>query len=159
MSKEEIKHLYRIFPNLSRCAPKSKSTIDHNCIAFAAGDTSNVWDPEGYFWPEGAPRGNDLEACIKAFETKGYEICDNPDLEIGFEKVTIWTRGNSWQHAARQAKNGKWLSKLGYNIDIEHELDVLDSTHPEGYGNIACYMKRTRPKRPKRRSRSSGSST
>ena len=159
MSEKDLQGIYSIFPYLSRCAPKSNATTRYNCFAFAAGDNTRVWYPVRYYWPEGVPRNESLDACIQAFETEGYAVCNSPDLEEGFEKVAIWTKGNVLQHAARQTKNGRWLSKLGDLDDVEHDLDNLNSSHPNGYGNIACYMKRLRPVRPKRRNRSHGSST
>jgi hypothetical protein len=159
MSQEQLQSIYHIFPLLPRCTPKSKDTTRYNCIAFAAGDNTKPWDPSSYYWPEDVPRSSILEALIQVFEIEGYGICNNPELEEGFEKIAIWSSGNIWQHAARQGKNGRWLSKLGDFDDVEHDLYDLDSTHPDGYGNIACFMKRPRTKRTKHRNRSSGSST
>ena len=145
MSKKEIQHLYSIFPHLHRCTAKSESTQSYNCIAFAAGDHNRAWAPiDGYYWPEGVSKDVSLDACTEAFETLGYNICKDPDPEPGFEKIAIWTKDGNWQHVAKQGKDGKWLSKLGDNIDIEHELNGLNSTHYDGYGNIACYMKRSK---------------
>jgi hypothetical protein len=45
---------------------------------------------------------------------------------------------------AKQLPNGKWSSKCGDLEDIEHDLEALigrDSKR-EGYGTIACFMKR-----------------
>lgn len=159
----EIEKLYPYFPNLPRTTPKSKADPSYNCIAFAAGDNKRIWDPlpsPNYHWPTEEYYDYSLEACIRVFETVGFIICDNPDLEDGFEKIAIWSKGNEYEHAAKQRVDGKWMSKVGFCEDIEHELDDFYCTDPiESYGNIACYMKRPRPVRPKHRSRSSGSST
>lgn len=89
----------------------------YNCIAFAAGDTSDWWWPSGNpqesFWPNQAPVEETLAAFIAAFSTRGYAECTNGDFETGFEKVAIYCLGNAPKHAARMLPNGDWVSKMG----------------------------------------------
>ena len=48
-------------------------------------------------------------------------------LEIGFEKVAIYSDAHGPQHVARQLPDGKWTSKLGQQVDVEHStLSVLE---------------------------------
>jgi hypothetical protein len=62
------------------------------------------------------------------------------DLENGYEKVAIYTLNGVPTHAARQLPNGNWTSKLGSEIDIEHNsLDCLNGTV---YGKAEIIMKR-----------------
>jgi hypothetical protein len=97
------------FPNLepTEYEVTSEETVDYNCFAFAAGEEDRRWDPvdpDGY-WPDTVPRELTLEAFIKAYQTIGYECCDNRDLELGFQKIAIYTYGEEPQHAAIQ-QNG-----------------------------------------------------
>ena len=69
----------------------SRSTRSYNCIAWAAGDKSRWWWPEGpYYWPVGAPREKTLSAFLAAFRTLGYEECETDELEGQIEKVAIY---------------------------------------------------------------------
>src|ERR1700751_1752609 len=67
-------------------------TDSYNCIAWAAEDLSVWWwpDPDGEsFWPVGIARVPTISAFIAAFALLGYEPCDSPDMEIGYDKVAI----------------------------------------------------------------------
>ena len=132
------------FPNLNPAnhSITSPETPEYNCIAWAAGDTEAWWEPHpDYYWPMQAPREYTLEAYKKAYETVNFVECTNSRYEDGYEKVAIYI--NSYgkpTHAARQLISGHWTSKLGQNVDIEHEtLQVLEGPM---YGKIAVIMKR-----------------
>src|SRR5206468_721215 len=80
---------------------KSKETIEYNCIAFAAGDETKCWWPDlggVYYWPNGLPREETVEAFILMFQWLGYEKCEHARYEFGFEKVAIYYDpvGNPW---------------------------------------------------------------
>ena len=45
-----------------------------------------------------------------------------------------------YTHAARQLPNGKWTSKLGRDIDIEH--DSVDDIAGSVYGEVLRLMRR-----------------
>jgi len=125
----------------------STETPLYNCAAWANKiDTSRVDYSQD---EEGNPQVDDyfysLEPYIKYFEEHGFEICEDGNLEQGFEKIAIYKRGNDFKHASRQLLNGKWTSKMGDFEDIVHDRpeDV------EGYlyrqmtsGKVAFYMKR-----------------
>jgi hypothetical protein len=133
------------FPNLDRTEYEltSQETVDYNCFAFAAGEEDCRWDPvdpDGY-WPDGVPRELTLDAFIKAYQTIGYECCDNRELEVGFEKIAIYTYNGEPQHVARQEKDGMWKSKLGDWEDIKHELEGLENPHY--YGVVQQVLKRS----------------
>jgi hypothetical protein len=132
------------FPNLERTEYEvtSEETVDYNCFAFAAGEEECRWDPvdpDGY-WPDGVSRELTLDAFIQAYQTIGYESCENRDLEPGFQKIAIYTYNGQPQHAARQEEDGKWKSKLGDWEDIEHELEGLEN--PNYYGVVQQILKR-----------------
>ena len=73
-------------PNHRVTSPPSRT---YNCIAWAAGDDSKWWWPgpnlEEEFWPNSAPREETLDAFQAAFESLGYALCENGDLEGGAE--------------------------------------------------------------------------
>lgn len=123
----------------------SLETDDYNCIAWAAGDDEQWWEPDTmhiYYWPSEAPRLMTLDAYIKAYETVEYIICDDGNHEDGYVKIALFVDAqNISTHAARLQPSGKWTSKCGVLEDIEHELTEVCGP-PLSYGNIACYMKK-----------------
>ncbi len=60
-------------------------------------------------------------------------------FEVGFEKVAIFAKNGVPTHAARQIDEHCWTSKLGGNVDIEHELKSIEGAT---YGNVVRYLKR-----------------
>lgn len=120
----------------------SPETPEYNCIAWAAGDDDVWWEPHpSYFWPPGVPMEYSLEAYKKAYETLSYVECSESNYEPGYEKVTIYiNRYGKPTHAARQLSSGRWTSKLGQNVDIDHETpEVLEGP---AYGTAAVFMRR-----------------
>jgi len=143
---------YRIetaFPSLapSNYRITSPESPDYNCIAWAAGTDDRWWWPDNQYtayWPDGAPREENLAAFIQAYSLVGYVPCDTSDYESGFEKIAIYTdeRGKP-THAARQTQTSRWTSKLGKWEDIEHDRpDNLAGRH---YGSVTVIMKRANP--------------
>jgi hypothetical protein len=134
--KELVKTGYRV---------SSSKDVGHNCIAYAAGDTTRKWDPgmipiPGYYWPPNARRDPHPDALKNVFEGIGYKVCTTGDQEIGFEKVALYVDNNgSWSHAAKQEANGEWSCKLGNEEDVRHK-----SPHCFGdfYGQVSYFMKR-----------------
>ena len=137
-----------VFPNASgtSCKRTSAQTPEYNCIAWAAGENNCWWEPGlpsdlGYYWPSGATEGYELPCLIEAYQTIGYEVCKDDNVEIGFEKVAVYGSADGrWTHAARQLSNGAWTSKIGRCEDIEHEHP--DHLECQQYGSVYCYMKR-----------------
>jgi|SRR5208282_307210 len=137
------------FPKLGRTRYKVKShqTDQYNCIAWAAGQTDAPWWPahpmSGAHWPDGVPRVATLDAFIRAFGTLGYQPCAEASFELRYEKIALYVDVNGAPtHAARQCHNGRWTSKLGVEVDIEHEFDALAGHDQKEYGQIAQIMKR-----------------
>lgn len=132
------------FPNLrgENYKISSPQSTDYNCIAWAARDTDTWWWPDSnniYYWPHNAPRQVSLEAFIKAFEFLSYEVCETGKYEDGFEKIAIYTKDGKPSHAAKQINSFYWTSKLGKDVDIQHEIDGVSDSQ---YGSIAIFMKR-----------------
>jgi hypothetical protein len=99
----------------------SPPSPDYNCIAWAAGDTENWWQP-GVFWPVAAPPdAGGIVALEVAYRSLGFEVCADAQREPGFEKIALYGSAAYYTHAARQLPNGKWTSKLGGEADIEHD--------------------------------------
>ena len=145
-----------IFPNLKSegYQPTSATEPCYNCLAWAAGDTNRYWSPvpgerdpsrtvELYeeYWPPCVPPENTLEAWSKALATAGFTPCATPYPEDGFEKLAIYLdEARVPQHVARQLPNGKWTSKLGDDLDLEH--NSLRALEGDCYGSATAFMKR-----------------
>lgn len=93
------------------------------------------------YWPSNIPRNDLVQTFVVMFESLGYQLCETCDLEDGFEKVAIYSRGDAVLHAARQLHNGNWTSKMGSAHDIEHTLKGLEGPQ---YGQVACCLRRRR---------------
>lgn len=140
--------LEQAFPGLRDKHYKITSPRDkrYNCIAWAAHDMTCWWWPDAqylYYWPAEAPRAYTVEAYAAAYSLQGFKECDSDAPESGYEKVAIFVdpKGKP-THAARQNADGTWTSKLGPNIDIEHDLHALEGVQ---YGNVDLLMKRRLP--------------
>ena len=134
------------FPDLEGSGYQITSEIDYgyNCIAWAAGKTDNWWwpDEDGY-WPEPKPAEITLGAVVAIFTSLGYEGCDTPDHEPGYEKVALYGKADDDPtHAAREIGPGLWSSKIGQNEDITHTLDGLAGPL---YGTPRRFMRRQLP--------------
>ena len=113
----------------------------YNCIAYAAGDTSQWWDhtPRRY-WPSYATRSERIESLQELFVGLGFRQCDDGSFEPGYQKVALYEDGGEYQHAAIQMRNGAWRSKMGPGPVIEHPSPESLSDGP--YGNPTVYMRR-----------------
>lgn len=130
------------FPNLTlhNFQPKSQRTGRYNCIAWAMGDDRRWWWPHPRaFWPPGVPREETLEAFEKAFAKMGFEVCDTSEPEDGYEKVALYALDGVPKHGARQLNDGRWTSKLGQDIDIEHALGAISGGD---YGQAVKFFRR-----------------
>jgi hypothetical protein len=137
------------FPRLKRVTYYLTSPPDqsYNCIAWAAGDASRWWWPVQHpfaFWPATVPRTVELSSFVALFESLGYELCADGDLDKGFLKVALYADANGIPtHAARQLENGQWTSKVGRIEDISHSLYGLEGG---GYGSVVRFLKRPVPR-------------
>lgn len=144
MTFDELLHALRPqFPRLTSENSRPTSPFDegYNCIAWAAGDTARWWWPDAMgqgYWPQGVPREVSIEAFALAYAHLGYNDRSNHSLDTDALKVAIYAdaRGRP-THAARQLPDGWWTSKLGQQIDIEHELTALDGPV---YGSVAVIL-------------------
>ena len=137
--------LHRGFPCIteSNSIPTSQAASAYNCIAWAYGRDDGWFEPdaeEQCFWP--IPRREySIIAFEELFSSIGYIRCTDALKEDGYIKIAIYTNDNGHPtHAARQLETGKWTSKLGKSVDIEHDSpEVLNGPQ---YGAPQVYMKR-----------------
>lgn len=83
---------YSDFPRLNSQNHRVTSPSDkaYNCIAWAAHNTNRWWQ-RGEYWPESVSRDEvGVSAPIKAFQSLGFEACEDRTLEVGFEKVALY---------------------------------------------------------------------
>jgi hypothetical protein len=135
----------KCFPRLTLDNHRTTSppTPDYNCVAWAAGDTEHWWQPGRYWLPKDWPADEfGLAALEQAFFALGHVDCSmDARCELGFEKVALYGSGLFYTHAARQFANGKWTSKLGEDVDIEH--DAPEDVAGGIYGEVVGVMKRS----------------
>lgn len=134
------------FPNTTdwNWRETSKPTAEYNCFAHALHDDRHyIWpDPQGQFsWPIDRER-EDSVACIQAFlESLGFERCNYPDFESGYQKVAIFADQLGYPlHLARQKSSGRWTSKMADKFDIEH--DTVRVLEDGSCGSVVVIMKR-----------------
>ncbi len=133
---------FRNFPRLKKTTftETSPADLSYNCFAWAVGENNRRWDPfYPWFWPQGCPREVTISAFVQVFATLGYKPCSDGRRETGHEKIVLYTQKNIPTHAARQLKNGRWSSKLGKDIDIEHKVRDLEG---RCYGKVTMYFRR-----------------
>jgi len=160
----EPEKFYKSFPHLdeSNHTPTSKATPErslravakpyyiYNCFAFAVGDKKKFWWPDYpySYWPRSKAAETVEELMSVLSEHFGYEECPDGAFERGVQKVAIFVNGGVPVHIAVQPsfRNGKWMSKMAYNIDMEHDLHAIE-TKPEddpstqGFGTVVKFMK------------------
>lgn len=141
---EYWRELESLFPQLGSCAVKytSDPTSEYNCIAWAAGDTADWWWPFGErsYWPVESSGVASVAEFVIGFSAIGYEPCADGDLQDGYEKVAIYAVGDVVKHMARQLPSGAWTSKLGDEVDIEHER--IEGLEGDLYGSVVQFMRR-----------------
>lgn len=148
-----LHELRGLFPNLTCDQRTITSPIDknYNCVAWVIGDKLKWWEPFGvivpapfspYYWPEDVPQGDQPDTYVNLFETLGFEITENGELEIGFEKLAIYVCNGKFKHVACQLQSGIWSSKIGGQEDIQHELCDLEANHEYSYGEVQIFMKK-----------------
>ncbi|MCY4276579.1 MAG: hypothetical protein OXE81_01915 [Gammaproteobacteria bacterium] len=111
----------------------------YNCIAYAAGDTTDWWWP-GRYWPPWATVNHKIESLEELFAGLDYGECDDDSFEAGYEKVVLYVSFGRFEHAARQVPTGRWRSKMGRGPLIEHLSP--ESLAGGVYGSPTAYMRR-----------------
>lgn len=120
----------------------SEASLGYDCIAWALGQNDQIYDYRpGYLWPS-SRRDDRVESVVEIFEVCGFAGCADGNFESGWLKIVIYARNGMFKHVARLHDDGsRWLSKLGYDEDIEHETP--EALCGSSYGQVHCYMKRS----------------
>lgn len=141
MSPDELLTVAQ-FPGIAAAGFEHTSPKDelYNCIAWAAGDNTKWWWPNGAWWPDSAPRERTIDAFVAAFSTLGYDACADGALEQGIEKIAIFAKGGVPTHASRQLPDGKWTTKAGKWVDLTH--NALNGVDCATYGTAVAFMGR-----------------
>jgi hypothetical protein len=133
------------FPNTKYhyCEERSPRSTVYNCIGYAIGNTRKFFWPTPYvlhYWPSDIIMQESIAAFAALFAKHGYVVTKGPELEAGYEKIALYADdGGVPTHAARQAPDGLWLSKLGRGVDIKHALEALCGSE---YGSPVRFYKR-----------------
>lgn len=144
--------LEETFPNLRATGYTitSQPAYVPNCLGWALRSNDLYWDPiltgfSGvYYWPEGIPRNDSVDAWVQLFRLFHYTECASTDLESEAEKIAIYGGiDGTAHHVARQLPSGAWTSKLGQDEDIEHQ--TLDALVSQEYGSVIRVMSRPLP--------------
>jgi hypothetical protein len=133
------------FPNLTPSNHRviGPGTPQFNCIAWSCGETHRWWQPGIlFYWPIVCdPNDSTLTNLVSALTSVGFVLCADGSLELGFEKVAVYALGPmEYTHAARQMPSGKWTSKLGLDVLIDH--DTPESLVGGVYGDLFYFFKR-----------------
>jgi hypothetical protein len=115
----------------------------YNCIAWSCGETHRWWQPGTlFYWPIACdPNDSTVANLVDALSSVGFVLCDDGSMELGFEKVAVYSIGPmEYTHAARQMPSGKWTSKLGFDVLIEH--DSPESLTGGVYGKLSHFLRR-----------------
>ena len=135
--------LAHVFPRLTSEGFEvvGQPSARYNCIAYAAGDVSEWWEPSvGRYWPDYATRSDRIESLIEVFAGLGFGQCQDSSLESGYEKVALYEEEGVLKHAALQTPDGRWRSKMGRGPVIEHRSP--ESLSGGMYGSPTIYMRR-----------------
>ena len=132
------------FPNLPSEGFEiiDQPSVRYNCIAYAAGDTTDWWEHDGRrYWPPHATRSNSIASLREVFAGLDFEQCDDSRLEDGYQKVALYEDHGIWTHAAVQMPNGAWRSKMGEGPIIEHRSP--ESLAGGIYGDPTIFMRKS----------------
>jgi hypothetical protein len=139
-----VADLESLFPKLKdvgyeRTSPES---AEYNCVAWAVRKQDQWWESApGYYWPVAVSvYSQSIESVVIALKSLDFSVCENVEVEVGYEKVAIYGQDGEYTHVARQLPSGKWTSKIGGLEDIEHgSLEALVGIE---YGIVAKILKR-----------------
>jgi len=124
----------------------SEPTFDYNCVAWALGRTDiNLGPPGfGYGWPLDCPSAK-IDNFVEFFKYHGFKVSPKGEFETDKEKIVIFSNEGWFTHVAKLVKSGRWTSKLGDEMDCEHDLLAVEGPL---YGSPDTYMERAIPSTP-----------
>lgn len=133
------------FPNMHNFKVLNPTfDLSYNCVGWAVDDTNRWWWPiryENEYWPFSVENSTpEVKNFDELFIQNAGAVVTNESpsryisVEPGFVKLALFTADfNHPTHIARQMDTGKWVSKLGGDELLEHELDELEGGY---YGTI-----------------------
>lgn len=147
MATLDLKKFSKGFPNLTKQnhSVTSDPVINYNCVCWAAGSDKH-WVQFGphprvaTYWPASVPGGRSVGHYIALFGKLGFTEKSDASLEVGWDKVAIYAKGDLFMHVAKMLPDGKWSSKLGESHDISHELNALEGN---SYGSVTVILRRS----------------
>jgi hypothetical protein len=160
---------YKSFPHLtednhkptSHATPHptkvTKPFVLYNCFAFAVDDRTKFWWPGGDgYWPRDGSQET-VDELVAVLMDHGYTRCEDGHHVPGVQKVAIFTNADIPVHVAVQpsSRDGIWKSKMGYNIDMEHDLHAIetwdeDDAMTQGYGRAVLFLQLNKRRRGRR---------
>jgi len=123
----------------------SAQTPRYNCVSHAVyEDTVSLWPDDDNRWPSSIPRDETVDAFVQLFSVLGFELIPVQATAVtpGYEKIAIFATDNGTlpTHVARQIRDGRWSSKMGAQVDIDHaDLRCLEGG---AYGYVVRIMRR-----------------
>lgn len=134
LSAVPLDDLYAQFPSLPGSPHRitSAPTDEYNCVGWVPRELNRWYDPE-LFWPDDVPKPDsdeDIQCYVALFESWGFEVCKDEHYETGFLKIALYIARGSFQHVAKQLRDGSWSSKAGVLHDFRH--CTLDALQPSG---------------------------
>lgn len=130
----------------------SPFTPNYNCVSHAVHEANiSLWPDDDNSWPVTVARVETVAAFVEMFRQIGFvEIpITATSPAAGYEKIAIFAvESDHPTHVARQRDTGRWTSKLGTMVDIDHaDLGCLEGGE---YGFVVRLMQRLHGgKRPK----------
>ena len=146
MGKRKSHYLSLVqFPNsfIEPFTITSPETPQHNCVAWALGDTMHWWEgDEDYLWLDNIDFDNTLATLQRFFHILGFEPIDNPNFQNGVEKIALFSNNSiDCTHVAKQLPSNIWTSKLGISHDVTHTLSAMEKGI---YGDVAMILQKQR---------------
>ena len=138
---EQLARLGKLFPLLARThfAIRGPATARYNCVAWALGNTVDVWWPDRRsYWPI-RRYGVSLKVFTEGFRAVGFVPCAAPEVEPSFETIALYMLDGQPTHVARIETGAIWTSKLGLLELIEHEPDGLNGVE---YGTPVHFFRK-----------------
>jgi hypothetical protein len=129
--------------------PTSPQDRKYNCVSHSIFENLiSYWPDQENHWPKSVTYAETVEAFVEFFQKAGFfEIpVFQVIFEPGFEKIAIYADSGFPLHVARQLNSGRWTSKFGVLVDIEHE--DLNCLEHGTFGHVVKVMKRIQTNRP-----------
>ena len=138
----KLNHRVTSHPTPDERYPKRPYYV-YNCLGMAVGDTTKFWWPGGRgYWPRQSE--DTIEEIVWLLSSEyGYVPCEDGSFQQGTRKIAIFADAQRVpQHVAFQplhtgSQRRKWKSKMGYNVNIEHELWAVAG---QCYGTPSVFM-------------------